>query len=100
MKPLAIPPLKGPLISSPSALHPIHVGSPVCQAPEWVGKGTGGTLGGFTWGQPAGQLGSRGWGAAPEAAVSEWFSTARHAGEESVEQQLPLLQLCCQLHSS
>lgn len=41
----------------------------------------------------------RGWEAAPEA-ESEWFSAARHTGEESAEEQLLLLQLCCQLHSS
>lgn len=55
--------------------------------------------GGSTWGQPARHLGIRGQGGALEAA-GELICTPRHAGEESIAEQLLLLQFSCQLHSS
>lgn len=66
---------------------------------EAGGGGSLGTLGGSIWGQPERHLGPRGQGRATEAAGG-LFSTPRHAGEESVAEQLLLLQLSCQLHSS
>lgn len=81
---------------------PLHVcSSPVCQARPNRGGGrrVSADIGGSAWGQPARHLGPRGQGGAL-AAVGGLFSTPRHTGEESVAEQLLLLQLSCQLHSS
>lgn len=64
-----------------------------------MGGGSLGTLRGSTQRKPAGHSSPRGRGGASEA-VSVLFSTRRHAGEGSVAEQLRLLELHCQLHSS
>lgn len=85
----------------PSAPLPLHgSGGPAGRGfYERVGGGSLGALRGSTQRQPARHSGPRGRGGAPEA-VSVLFSTPRHAGEGSVAEQLRLLELSCQLHSS
>lgn len=96
-KPLATTPLKSPVTPSPS----MYAAAPFVRQGllERGGGGSLGTSGGSTWGQPARHLGPRGQGGAPEAAGG-LFLTPRHTDEESIAEQLLLLQLSCQLHSS